>query len=318
VSVILLSHNRPGYLRESLAAAVRQRLRPSEILVVDNHSPASPEVAAVVARFPEARLVANPTNLGFTGGMNVGLREATGDYVVLLEDDIVAEGGCTAALTAYLGAHPEVGLCGGVMLNRRAGTVRCAGGELRLGVRYHKKIFGANEPDEGQYREPFLVSYLPGALMCGRLQDLRRWGGFREDFFMYYEDDELCARLTRAGWRIAVVPGARVEHIDPPPGPCPRWLEYLKLRNFLRLYLLHAPARALPGFLVRYAVWSLLSEGLSRPAYAVLRARALLDALFRLPRLLRDRYRLGPQPPPPQAAAETHRPALQPEPGACS
>jgi GT2 family glycosyltransferase len=294
-SVVVLSYNRPHYLREALRAIARQALPPAEILVVDNRSPASAEVARAVAECPGARLIANATNLGFTGGMNVGIRAASADYVLLTEDDIVAEPQCLGALVGHLRANPDVGLCTGVMLNREAGTIRCAGGELGFGPRYRKRVLGENEADCGQYREPFAVTYLPGALVCARRADLRRWGGFREDFFMYHEDDELCLRVARAGRRIMVVPQARAYHFEPAAGPSPPWLDFLKIRNFLRLHLLYAPARSLPAFLARYVGWGLLRDGLRRRPRARLLARASLDTLRQLPHLLRDRRRSAPR-----------------------
>ena len=292
VTAVVLSYNRPHCLRESLLALTRQNYPAVRIVVVDNRSPASGQVAEVAAAFAGVELIRNAANLGFTGGMNAGVAAATGRYVLLIEDDIVAEPTCIAALVKCLESHPEVAMCSGVMHNRSDGSIRCAGGEMRLGSRFEKRVIGEGRKDLEGRNQPFLVSYLPGALLLARLDDFRRWGGFREDFFMYHEDDELCLRILKAGGRLAVVPAARVDHFDPPAKPCPRWLEIMKLRNFFRLNLLHAPAASLPGFVCRYAVWQLLLEALRRPSRALLRTQALFDTLVRLPGLLLNRRRL--------------------------
>lgn len=291
VTVVVLSYNRPDFLRESLRALVAQTYPHLRVVVVDNRSPASEHIAKVVADFPGVELVRNAENLGFTGGMNVGIRAATGKYVLLLEDDVVADAGCAAALVDYAEAHPEVGLCGGVMLNRGSGTVRCAGGELSLGARFGKRVIGSGLDGAHPFGEPYPVTYLPGALMFARREDLLRLGGFREDFFMYFEDDELCLRVRKAGWQIAVVPGARVAHFEPPAGPCPGWLEFVKTRNLLRLYLLHAPLLVLPYFLCRNVAYEFVRLAVRCHPRCLVLLRAALDTLLRSPGLLRDRSR---------------------------
>jgi GT2 family glycosyltransferase len=293
VTAVVLSYNRPDYLRESLIALALQTRPADRAIVVDNRSPASDKVAEVVAGFRGVELIRNAGNLGFTGGMNVGIAAATGKYVLLIEDDITADAECLGRLVACMESDPRIGLCGAVMFNRGDGTVRCAGGELSLGARYGKRIFGAAECDG----LPRRVSYLPGALLLARRDDLRRWGGFRDDFFMYHEDDELGLRVLKEGRTIVVAPGAKVSHFDPAPGPSPAWLDYIKLRNFYRLYLLHAPAAVLPGFLARYTAWQFLREALRLRPRCLLVLAVALDTLARSPWLLRDRLRMTARPP---------------------
>ena len=305
VSVVVLSFNRPQYLRESLQAIRAQTYPASRVVVVDNHSPASDRVAELVATFPEIDLIRNSSNLGFTGGMNIGIAAATSKYVLLIEDDITTDPACLGELVRCMEADPRVGLCGAIMFNRGDGSVRCAGGELSLGSRYGKRIFGAGERDAASRA----VSYLPGALMLARLDDLRRWGGFRDDFFMYYEDDELCLRVLKEGRAIVVAPRAKVSHFDPEPGPCPAWLGYVKVRNFFRLYLLHAPMSVLPGFLARYVVWQFVCEVCRLRPSSLLVLAAALDTLARSPWLLRDRRRLSRGSPPEHAREDIPTPA---------
>ncbi len=286
VTAVVLSYNRPHYLRESLQALTWQTHPAIRIVVVDNRSPASEKVAEVAAAFPGVELIRNGANLGFTGGMNVGVAAATGQYVLMIEDDITADADCLAELVCCMEADPRIGLCGAMMFNRGDGSLRCAGGELSLGARYGKRIL----TDE-RSAAPYPVSYLPGALLLGRLDDLRRWDGFRDDFFMYHEDDELCLRVLKERRTIVVAPRAKVSHFDPPPGSPPAWLDYVKVRNFFRLYLLHAPASVLPGFFVRYAAWQFVREASRLRPRSLLVLAAALDTLARSPWLLRDRFR---------------------------
>ncbi|MET0626300.1 MAG: glycosyltransferase family 2 protein [Pyrinomonadaceae bacterium] len=286
VSVVVLSYNRPTCLGEALASVLAQSYANLDVVVVDNASGASAEVERIVRRHARVRLLRNPTNVGFAAGMNRGIEAASGEYVFLTEDDIVLEADSVRLLVEYAEADASAGLLAPLILNREAGTVRCAGGEFVLGGVYRKEIHGAGAADAGLFPRPFDVTYVAGSSVFARTDFLRGVGGFREEFFMYVEDVELCARVIRAGRRITVVPSARVHHIEPAEetGLAPH-LELQKLKNFFALYLLHAPRRVLPEFFLRYAVLGTLRAALGRGGnpwaslsaswWALRRARAL-------------------------------------------
>src|SRR5436309_10645241 len=89
ISAVVLSYNRPAMLVRALESVYRQGYPSLEVIVVDNRSPSSDAVAQVVERFPGVRFLPQSENLGYAGGMNVGLGAATGDFIHLTEDDIV-------------------------------------------------------------------------------------------------------------------------------------------------------------------------------------------------------------------------------------
>ncbi|MFL6253454.1 MAG: glycosyltransferase family 2 protein [Pyrinomonadaceae bacterium] len=288
VSVVVLSYDRPALLREALDSIAAQSHTPFEIILVDNHSPSSEEVARVAAGRARVRLVQNPRNLGFAAGMNRGIAEAAGEYVYLTEDDIVLDRDCIRHLVEYGKGAPGFGLLSPVMYNKALGTIRFAGAEVTLGGVYRKKVHGEGETDRGQFREPFDVTNVDGAVIFARTKFLKRLGGFREEFFMYVEAVELCARVSKAGGRMTLVPQAKVYHFEPPPGAnTSAEFAFHRLKNFFSLYLLHARARHLPEFFCRYALLGLpraAGNGSLRPFL-----RALFWTARRAPSLLRER-----------------------------
>jgi len=253
LSVVVLSYGRPQFLSEVLTSIVSQVSPDTEILLVDNASQASEEIARLAAGFPSVTLIRNPANLGFCGGMNVGITAARGGYIYLTEDDVVLRPGCIDALLSHVRQHPDVGLAAPIMYNKRSGTIRSAGGRFSLGAVYVMKIAGENETDRGQFDKPFDVTYIPGASILASAALLKSLKGFREDFFVYYEDAELCMRVLKAGKRIVTVPDAKIEHFEPPSGPSSDFVDFCRIRNFFAVYLLHAPLGVLPVFLARYA-----------------------------------------------------------------
>src|SRR5438477_11293968 len=85
-------------------------------------------------------------------------------------------------------------------------------------------------------------------------------GGFRDDFFIYHDDTDLSLRALHGGVRITVVPAARERHLTTSSVPSDI-VAYHKLKNFIALYLLHAPLRVFPEFLARYALVPLVRPG---------------------------------------------------------
>lgn len=290
VSVVVLSHNRPHLLRQCLESITAQTWRPSEVVVIDNRSPRSTDVAAIVRARPGVQLVANANNRGYTGGMNQGLATVSADLVLFTEDDILMDATALEALVQHLDTHPDVGIASGVMWNIASKTVRAAGGEVALGARYEKRIHAQGATDYPSDAPVTAVTYVPGAVFLARTAQLRSLGGFRDDFFMYHEDDELGLRLRRAGASLHILPHVIVRHFDPDPAPAPLWLERIKQRNLFSLYLLHAPVSVLPAFFVRYGVWHPLRTFARSPRGAWITVTALASTAVRAPRLLRDRW----------------------------
>jgi GT2 family glycosyltransferase len=290
LTVVVLSYNRPELLERALQSITAQSFRDFDVVVVDNLSAQSPRVRDIVTRAPGVRLVSNEWNAGFTGGMNQGLAQATGEYVYLTEDDIELDRVCLASLVDYLDSHPDVGLVGPVMWNLQTPTIRCAGGNFTLGSTYQMRIHAVGQRALPE-AEPFETMYLPGAAIAAKTSRLREMGGFHPDFFMYGEDVELCARTRKRGLKIWMLPGARVFHHEPPEAPVSSLLVFHKQKNLAALYLLHAPARVLPMFVARYAVIDgikrLFTDRRTLPAWA----KAWSWVVRRSPRLLEERWK---------------------------
>jgi len=291
VSVVLLSYNRPAYLQQALDSLLSQSYKNLEITVVDNQSPASAEVALIVNLHPNVKLIQNSINLGYAGGMNTGIAQADGDYVLLTEDDIILDKDCVRNLVEYLYEEPTADLISPIIYNRTEGTIRFAGGSLTLGGVFRREIYGAGERDTGQFTEPFNVGYIDGAMMFARRDFWKQFKGFREDYFMYVDAVELCTRVSKAGKSMAVVPQAKAYHFEPHHKPAPPEIEFHKVKNFFALHLLHAPARNLPEFICRYLIINGLRtllgrNGNSRQVFL----KALVWVARKTPSLLKERY----------------------------
>lgn len=292
VSVLVLSYRRPAYLAQALESIAAQSHTPEEVIVSDNRSPASGEVERLVGDRPGVRLLAHAANLGYAAGMNRALAAARGEYVLLTEDDMVLEPDCLELLAGFARSRPEWQLLTGTILDLETGEVVAAGGDASLGGVYRLRLFS-----RARAEEPYPASYASGAMLFAPRALFERLGGFREEFFMYLEDVELCQRARRRGYPLRVVPRARAFHQHPPPPPAGGPLYYHKLKNLFALYLLHAPARCVPEAFLRYGVVDPWVRGRRDDGWRTdgwrAAGRAWRWLLPRLPGLLRERLEEG-------------------------
>lgn len=175
----------------------------------------------VRSRSPGAKIIATGEDLGCCRALNVGFKETSGDFVILFNPDVVFLGDSISQMTEFLRKNQNVGVTGPQQMfpdrswQRSYGDlpgiwsgIRAATGmtTLRNGAR---KILWPRSMD----RKPKEVPYVDGAVLALRREAFVEMGGFDEEFFMYSGECDLCARLTKAGWKVVFFPPAEVIHI---------------------------------------------------------------------------------------------------------
>lgn len=222
VSVLIVSWNTRELLRRCLRSLDGDA---HELIVVDNAS-SDDSADAAVQEQPMATVIRSPTNLGFAGGVNRGLREATCPFVLLLNSDTVVAPGAIARLAAYLKQSPTHGAAGGRLVDeagqsqrgfnvRRFPTVGSIAAELLL---VHQlwprnpvsRRYMALDVDDTRTQD---VDQPAAACLMIRRNILDQMQGLDERFHpAWFEDVDLCRRIRDAGWRIAYVADAIFEH----------------------------------------------------------------------------------------------------------
>jgi GT2 family glycosyltransferase len=177
-----------------------------EVICVDNAS--RDDSATLIAdRFPQVRLIRQPVNLGFAGGVNAGIEVAQGDVFVLLNQDSVVQPGWLAALIQVFEDLSEFGIAGCTIFDPD-GIVHHAGAMIRRPDGY-----GVHLTDIGDGR-PRAVEYVTGTAFAIRRQAWDSVGPFDEGYYpAYYEESDYCYRARRRGIETAYVPEARVTHL---------------------------------------------------------------------------------------------------------
>ena len=204
LSIVIVSYNVRPFLEECLDSVQRASKGPdTEVFVVDNAS-SDDSVAVVRNRYPWVRLIVNSENLGFAGANNIALRQAVGEYQLLLNPDTVVEADTLRNAVAFMDAHPQAGGAG-VMMHNENGTlapesrralptpwVSC----LKM-LGFTKHYYMSHLP----WDQPAQIEVISGAFCLLRKQALDQIGLLDEDFFMYGEDIDLSYRLLKGGWQ---------------------------------------------------------------------------------------------------------------------
>lgn len=209
-SVIIPSWNGVDLLPTCLDSLRTQTYRCFETIVVDNAS-ADGTVSLVRQSYPEVRLVALETNLGFAGGVNAGIARSTGQLVALINQDVEAAPQWLEALVAASRAHPEAGaFASKIMLFDQRDRFHSAGDSYRRdGIPVNRGVW---ERDIGQFDQQVDVFGACGGAAAYRKSMLDQIGWLDERFFMYCEDVDLAWRHQLVGWRTVFVPEAVAFH----------------------------------------------------------------------------------------------------------
>ena len=240
ISVIILNWNGKQFLEDCLRAMRRQTFRDFETIVVDNGS-TDGSVEYIRTHFSEMTLVTLPENLGFTGGNIAGYAQASGNLVVLLNNDTEAHPRWLEEIHTASQAYPRCGeLCFEDDVLRRTGPGR----ELwiRLGVPGATVDLGRDELDGPAWTQPRKVFGACGGAVAYRRRMLEDIGFLDPDFVMIYEDADLSFRAQLRGHECVYVPGAIVYHrYRVTIGKAPSRQVYYSQRNIEFVYLKNMP-----------------------------------------------------------------------------
>ena len=199
VTAIVVTFDSAHALPECLGAL---RADGVPVLVVDN---ASTDDTAAIAEGQGARVIRNPRNEGYGRANNSGARAADTEFVLVVNPDCIVEPGAVALLIEAAGRYPDAALfapqivepSGRVFFQPRSllsPYLHNPGGKLVL--------------PEGEACAPFFS----GACFLIRRDVFLKLGGFDENIFLFYEDDDLCRRIADAGSALVYVPQAVVRH----------------------------------------------------------------------------------------------------------
>ncbi len=238
VSVIIVLFNQAGLSMLCLRALADSLGTSFETIVVDNAS--TDRVPQLLERLDGALVLRQDSNLGFLRAVNLAAEHATGEHLLLLNNDAVVEPQTLAHAVARLEAEPDAGAVGGPILLwdgrlQEAGSIIWRDGSCQGHGR-------GDSPDAPAYRFVRDVDYCSGAFLMVRRTLFEQLGRFDTDFApAYYEESDLCVRLWQAGHRVVYDPQLRVKHFEFASDTGSGQAMALQARNRSRFVAKHGP-----------------------------------------------------------------------------
>ena len=222
VSIIIINYNTSKLINNCISSIIEYTKGISyEIIIVDNNTE---NLSQTINKqnFPRLKFLQLPENMGFGKANNEGAKLATVKYLFLLNPDTMLMNNAIVILYEYLECNPQCGACGGNLFDENLKPVHSFRRifpsifwELNELTKYRleKALYGENSQFNHK-DQPMKVAYITGADLMIRKSLFAHCEGFSKDFFMYYEETDLCKRITNNGYSIISVPKAKIKHLE--------------------------------------------------------------------------------------------------------
>lgn len=222
VSIIYVNYKTCDLLLNSIQSVKKYTSGISyEIIVVDNHSEDSSR-EHLSRQYADVIYIQSDENLGFGRANNLGMTVARGNCYFFLNPDTLLINNAIKILYDCLESNPKIGACGGNLFDEEGNPTSSFGRFSPSLMQEFLSIFYLPmvhfpQPQSRYFNhsgKPLEVAGIIGADLMVRCEVIGQVGGFDPDFFMNYEETELCYRIRRAGYRILSVPEAQIIHLE--------------------------------------------------------------------------------------------------------
>ena len=213
VSIITINYNQAETTRQFLESARGLTYPNYEIIVVDNAS--APAFGAVVdeKQYPRLRVIRSEHNAGFTGGNNLGMAAARGDFFFIVNNDTELPPNLLEELLRPFAEDEQIGVCCPKIRYYNAPNVLQYAGYNPMNMFTGTATpVGYQQPDDGRYDQPGPTSFAHGCAMLVRRAVVERVGRFADRFFLYYEELDWSQRIRDAGFLIYYQPSVAILH----------------------------------------------------------------------------------------------------------
>ena len=211
VSVIVLNYNAGELLLNCIESIKKSAYKNLEIIVVDNISTDKSQKICK-EKYPDIKLIQNNENFGYCEGNNIGIREAEGDYIIILNPDTIVESNWIEALISAYNKFGE-GLYQPKHLSLNEKTVYMSAGNMLniFGFGYARE---KGNKDENQFNKIEEISYASGTCLFTSSAVLKKVGLFDPFIFLYHDDLDLGWRASQLGIKSYYVPTSIIYHAE--------------------------------------------------------------------------------------------------------
>jgi len=209
-SLIIVSFNTKEILKNALSSIFAYCPREMfEVIVIDNNS--GDGSAEMLNNFfgDKIKLIINKHNAGFGAANNLGAKIARGEYLFFLNSDIIAKEDILSGLAKIFESRPEIGILAPRLILPDGSEQKFASGNFPS---LADLILGKIKKDAAE-KKYIKIDWVSGAALAIRKNLFDQAGGFDENFFMYFEDIDLCKRVKDISYQVAVLPSITVVHL---------------------------------------------------------------------------------------------------------
>jgi GT2 family glycosyltransferase len=257
ISVVIPNWNGKRFLTGCLDSLLQQNYPDVEVIIVDNGS-TDGSIELLHDSYPQVKVARFEKNTGFSVAVNRGIRESTGEYIALLNNDTVVDSDWLNQMVQVLKQRPEIGSCGCKMLAYDDHSLLDGAGDGYRRGGLPGRI-GHREIDHGQFDQERLILGACGGAALYRRSLFDDIGLFDEDYFAYLEDVDLGLRAQSAGYKCLYVPSAIMYHLGcgtTGSGYHPLVVK-LSAQNNFNTIVKNIPGRLLLKFLPQILYWQL-------------------------------------------------------------
>lgn len=218
LSIVTLHTNDP-LIEQTLSAVCKTVKTAHELIVVDN-STNKERKEKIRKDFPTITLLQNPKNYGYARGINVGLREAKGDFILALNPDILVFENTIDAMVSYMEEHPDIAVLGPKLLNAdqtlqyscrrypKLMTMLFRRGPFKKIVKKQMHFYEMHDVDHSKIQE---VDWMCGGFLLIRKEAFKKIGCMDEFYFLYFDDVDFCKRAHTVG-KVVYYPAVSAIH----------------------------------------------------------------------------------------------------------
>ncbi len=258
VSVVIPNLNGAKYLGDCIDSLLTQSVK-CKIIVVDNASTDN-SIQLLEAYGQKVTVLPQTRNLGFAGGVNVGIKHALedkADYIAVFNNDAVAEKDWAKSLIDTLVTNQNCAIATSKILQLNKNLFDAVGTCYSIfGAPFSR---GRNEKDNGQYDQEELVFGGSGCASMYKAELFNKIGLFDEDFFAYYEEDDVNFRAHLADYQVITAPKSVVHHrVGSTSSKIKGFTTYHRSKNFWYLYTKNMPGFLFYKYLPLASFWYLL------------------------------------------------------------
>lgn len=213
VSLITINYNQAETTRQFLESTNGLTYPNYEIIVVDNASVPALDTQIDVQQYSRMRLVHSERNLGFTGGNNIGIEAAKGNFFLIINNDTELPANLIEELLKPFGENPQIGVtCPKIRYYDQPDTLQYAGYNSMNMYTGTATPVGYKQPDDVRYDQPGTTPFAHGCAMLVSRAVIDQVGRFAERFFLYYEELDWSQRIRNGGFLIHYQPSASILH----------------------------------------------------------------------------------------------------------